>query len=695
MLVLIAVLAVITIGIVNVIGARQIFDATISSQVSSLAEDRVHALKSQLGNVRAQVSVLAGDAEVASAMVDLGDAFAELDGSSGGLSADQVQQLSDFYGSGDATSSGEGATALMPATDAGRYVQYYYIVENPNPPSDRAKLDDAGDGSTYSEAHARYHPTMRAFLDISDNPDLLLIDIGNDSTVVYSTSKRIDLGTSLESGPYSDSKLGTTLASRLDSVPTGDAILVDFDDYLPAGDAPSMFAVAAIRQGSEVVGAVAVAMADGFLDSIMTFDGQWTSASLGDSGEVYAVGGDMLMRTVSRSWVENPDAYLQELDAAGFPADVGDAIVRQGTTVLAQPVDTDAVTAARAGTDFVGNDTNYLGQQSFTFATPLGLPEIDWVVVAAFKTSEASGPLWGYALSLGLLALVIIPIVIVIAMFLARRLTRPVRPLAEAAEVISAGDIDATVPRFGRNEYGDLANRINTLTTELCSRDALRAAREKELLMVLDAALPQRLVDGVRKAMRDGTIADETEASALTDTCTVIAVSVRGYFDLDESDMEAILEGSTEFARAAENLAKEFGIERVRSTPDDYVFTAGLGTDGYETEQAASFVHGLLTLLEGLQEETARTGEFRIGMSAGEVATGLLHGDEVSFGTWGPPARIAMMLTQVAEPYKVIVDDTVANTLGDTWELEEVQLVDLQGNPLSVYLLRDRVDETS
>ena len=54
--------------------------------------------------------------------------------------------------------AGQGRAARgLPANRVGApiYLQYHYIVDNPHPPARRKLVDDAGDGSAYSEVHAR------------------------------------------------------------------------------------------------------------------------------------------------------------------------------------------------------------------------------------------------------------------------------------------------------------------------------------------------------------------------------------------------------------------------------------------------------------------------------------------------------------------------------------------------------------
>ena len=88
----------------------------------------------------------------------------------------------------------------MPVTPSGNYLQYHYIVANPHPPGRRDLLDDAHDGSDYSQVHAIHHPLLRTAAVTVGFDDFLIADARSGS-VIYGTDKEVDFGTSLQRGP--------------------------------------------------------------------------------------------------------------------------------------------------------------------------------------------------------------------------------------------------------------------------------------------------------------------------------------------------------------------------------------------------------------------------------------------------------------------------------------------------------------
>jgi class 3 adenylate cyclase/HAMP domain-containing protein len=672
MFVIVTVLAVLVIGAVNFLGARTIFSDTIDAQLASIAADRAESITGELGRARADVASVALDASVALATRELTDAFVDLNGASGALEPSQSQALDEFYRTGSTDSGIPAGSELIPSSTPARYLQFQYIVDNPFESDERYRLDDAEDGSSYSAVHNTYHPMLLERAQLMGATDLLLIGRDTDDSIVYSVQKRIDYATSLLVGPYSETSLAVAVTEQLSSVPVGEAIVVDFEAYVPDGGQPTMFIAASITDQTGIVGAVVAAIPHSRLDSVATFDGRWSDLFTGETGEVYLVGSDLLMRTTSRYWIEDPDAYLENLDSAGYDANVGERIVSHGTTVLAQPVATEAITTALEGGTFLEENINYLNDSSHTYAEPLHVFGLDWVIVAEVSSAQARSTLMDYGLSLLILALITVPVATIVAYLMARRLTRPVRPLMTVSDSIAEGNVNDQVPDLGRNEFGDLGNRINAVSADIRASDARREARNAEIMQVLLAALPPRLVDDTRVAIDKGTIATAPDFGDLSDTCTMIAVSVSGYFDLTTADMESVVDVSSLFAAAVEKLATDTGIERVRSTPDEYVFTAGLRSEGFATDDAIRFVEGLRGLLKELQKETSLPGEYRIGLSAGHVSSGLLRGAELSFGIWGPPVKRALTLTAAAAAHQVLVDQTMVDELGDVWDLHPV-----------------------
>ncbi len=439
------------------------------------------------------------------ALTDLAAEFGRLDED---ITPEQVDELAAIYDTEvlppfvDAGVDLDAAD-LVPSSAAGRYLQQQYIADNPNGFDERDRLDDAGDGSGYSAAHAEHHPLLRALMENAGMSDLLLVD-ADSGDVVYSTKKRIDLGTNGFNGPYSvdvdgqPAGLGAVI-DRLSSVAVGDAVISDSVFYVPTAGDPVFFLAAAVRSGSDVIGAVVTEVPVEALTALMTANQDWELLGLGDTGESYIVGPDQTLRSNSRAWFEDPDDYLRRhLDRYG-DQDATDLIETVGSPVLLQPVDNAAVTAALEGDEFIGTVTNYLGTETLAASGPAQVDGVDWAVVVEFDESESDSALDCLLRGILLVLAILLPTIAVVGVFLARILTRPAERLVKSAARIADGDLDTDVEDLGRNELGDLGRQLEGVARQLESGEQAIVDEEQHINDMLIALLPARLVDRVRQ----------------------------------------------------------------------------------------------------------------------------------------------------------------------------------------------------
>ena len=663
----VSLLAVSTLGLINYFQSQDLLEETVQGQLESTAAGRSSAIENGLERVQAQVAALARDEGVVQALERLTAGFENVE-QTRTLSAAEEAELRRFYEENllglfeEADITPPPLDELLPTTAAGRYLQYQYIVENPFPADERRRLDMADDGSVYSSVHGEEHPFLRGLAETAGGTlesDLLLIESASDQAV-YTVDKQIDFATDFTDGPYSDTELAMTVDRRLSEAAVGEAIVVDYDPWLPAGGSPTLFVAASIRSDREVIGALVLEVPAEALTALMTAGGQFSDIGLGRTGESYVVGDDRLMRSDSRLYSEDPDAYLDEFRSEGYPESSAALIEFADSTAFIQPVDNDAVSTALDGDEFTGVTTSYLGDETLTAAMPVGVDGLDWVVVAEVKTSETDNALNEYLDRILVIIAVVIPLVALVAFFLSRALTRPIPPLVGAAATVAGGDLSVELPDLGRNEIGDIARRLNRVTERLRAKRRELAEEEQQITTLLESALPRRLVDQVRSGRKD--------FGDIVDTATVVAVSVLNRDLSDSGDEEEATEITT-VARMLEAAAHENGLERVRSTSEEHLFVAGLGEPGYEADASVRFVLAAFDAVEALAEESENDIVLSAGLADGDVAAGVLGEEQVSFGVWGDPPGMAMTLDALAAPGEILLDRSLVEHLDERWPI--------------------------
>lgn len=231
-----------------------------------------------------------------------------------------------------------------------------YVEDNPSPPGYLLDLDDAGDGGAYSSVHARTHPLARQFVTRRGYYDFFLIGPGGD--VYYSVEKEPDYATNLLTGPWRDSGLAQVFVRARDGESGNVVALSDMRSYGPSGDAAAIFTATAIHaEDGQFLGVLALQLPTDRILGIMAY-----KEGMGDSGETYVVGEDLLMRSDSR--------------------------FSETGTVLSQKVDTDAVHSALAGEQGRAVIDDYRGVPVMSGYAPLQLGEHRWAVLAEIDMAE-------------------------------------------------------------------------------------------------------------------------------------------------------------------------------------------------------------------------------------------------------------------------------------------------------------------
>jgi methyl-accepting chemotaxis protein len=246
--------------------------------------------------------------------------------------------------------------ALEAGRDPEQRLKLFYVENNPNPQGERQNLSDAGDGSGYSVLHAKLHPLTRQFVTERGYYDLFLITPTGD--IVYSVEKEDDFATNLFTGEYKDTGLAEVFKRALAYAETDQIAISDLASYAPSGGAPAMFAAKAMYGTTgELAGVIAFQLPTDKITKIMSFD-----AGMGDSGETYLVGEDLLMRSNSR--------------------------FSEQSTILATTVDTETVGRALRGEWGVQFTQDYRGTEVLSAYSSTQVDESTWAVIAEVDRAE-------------------------------------------------------------------------------------------------------------------------------------------------------------------------------------------------------------------------------------------------------------------------------------------------------------------
>ncbi len=666
----VALVAIVLFGALNYYAAdRLLLDGTTTQLESEAA---MRAQSTELGAARLVERVQATSSEpgVVAALDDFATAFDGLSGQT--LTPDESAALEAAYEERVVAPINEldvttiTLADVLPRTDAGRWIQYRYTLPA-DARSDGAPTEPTPAAAAYDAAISTHDATLTALADTFGG-DLLLIDA--DSNIVYSAEKRIDIGTNLVDGPHAGSDLAELVTEELGRVRAGDALLTDFSVYVPGGARPVLFAAAVIRDGNEIVGTLAVEVPVTRIDAI-TSGGAASGAAGLDEVDSYIVSDTLVLQSTPQSWVADPQAYL---DGIADP-EVERLVEILGSPVGIEVIDTEPVRDALDGTPFAGRSTNAAGASTYSSSTSIDVPGASWAVVTEIPLSVARDPLYRFLLRMAVVTVVLLPLAALAGFLLARRLTRPIPVVVEAASAVADGERRLDLPDLGRNEFGDLGRRLTRMAATLERQEqALEDEYERKRQLLL-TVLPPHLVDD------DGAVSGTGER---VDEATVIAVTI----DTDSSELDAQLDLADALATAtasAERLATDRGIERIRVAADRSLFVTGTGNDDTGADAALGFATALITELWAFADEAGITLAPRVGISTGQVATGILARGNLTFAAWGEPVRRALAINALSKPDEILVDQSTLDAATDRWNSAPADdVVDLDQQPIAV-----------
>jgi methyl-accepting chemotaxis protein len=244
--------------------------------------------------------------------------------------------------------------------------------------------------------------------------DLFLIS--PEGQVFYTVTREADYDTNMVDGKYADSNLGQLVRQVLRDKGYG---LADFAPYAPSNGAPASFIAQPFVRGGEVEVVVALQLSLKAINNIMQ-----ERAGMGQSGETYLVGPDLLMRS---------DSYL---DPENHSVKASFANPAQGK------VDTKAARQALAGRSGQEIITDYNGNQVLSAYAPVELEGVTWALLAEIDESEAFAAVHAMEWLIAMVAVIGIAAIVTVALLVGRSISRPinrvVKGLNSGAEQVAA-----------------------------------------------------------------------------------------------------------------------------------------------------------------------------------------------------------------------------------------------------------------
>jgi class 3 adenylate cyclase len=573
--------------------------------------------------------------------------------------------------------------ALLPTSNAQKYLQAFYTAPF-SFDGDSMGLDDAGDGSAWSAANAHFNRYFREIVNRFEYRDAMLLDTrGN---VVYTVNKGPELGTNILTGPYRESNLRDAYQKALGANAIDFVDITDFQPYQPQLDAPTAWLVSPVGTDGKIEGVMALPLPIAKINRIMTADKQWKAAGMGTTAETYLAGPDNLMRSDSRLFLEDPQAYRREAVAAGTPPDVVNKAIRLGGTTLVQPVASAGLHAAQRGQTGVISDTNYLGKKLLEAYAPLNVPDSDlhWSILATRDNSEAFAHISSFSKTLVLAIAAMIFVICVASMVLAQVVLRPIRRLEAGTRKISSGDYHITIPVTSRDEIGDLTMAFNEMSRNLEIKEELLNEQRRENDRLLLSLMPEPVVQRYREG-------EETIAQEHRDV-TVIFADIVGLDEISDRVSGDELVGIVdELFRQFDSAAESLGVERIRTFHNGYLASCGVTTPRLDNiHRSVDFALELRRIIDRFNSQTGHQLRLRVGITTGDVISGLVGRSSLVYDMWGGAVSLAYRMHQGSPQPGIYVTSQVYEAMRDIWKFTPAGTISVSGSDQQIWRLSDR-----
>jgi class 3 adenylate cyclase len=563
--------------------------------------------------------------------------------------------------------------AYLPITPAAMQLQYLYIVKNPYPKNKRDELLDAGDGSAYSRVHRKYHQGFREIVRKFGYYDLYLID-AESGRQVYDVAKDRDFATSMTSGPYASSNLAKVVNQCLATNNPNDVFFSDFEPYEASLGEPTQYVASPIFDGKRRLGVFALQLSTQSINKVMTGNRGWAREGLGATGESILAGPDYLSRSDTRAYLENPEAYLSQLQSAGVSSDTISRIRAFKTTVLQLPLKLPSVERALDGEQGtrIGITERKLGLSLISY-TPVQIANLHWALISRESTFEAFGPLRDMQWVFSGWGVVLLALTVLAAWLVARHMLRPINALVDAAERVSAGDFSARVEWQSNDELGVLANTFNSMTKNIQDKTAIIEQKNREnealLLNILPGEIAVRLKNGEHEI-----------ADAFADV-TVLFGDIVGFTALSSHTSAAdIVELLNGLFSLFDELAQKQGIEKIKTIGDCYMAVCGLPAPC--SDHAARMARMALQMSDITAEYGKGLGinlQLRIGINSGPVVAGVIGATKFIYDLWGDTVNLASRMESTGIPGAIQVTRSVYECLQGSFEFERRGVVQVKG----------------
>jgi class 3 adenylate cyclase len=212
--------------------------------------------------------------------------------------------------------------------------------------------------------------------------------------------------------------------------------------------------------------------------------------------------------------------------------------------------------------------------------------------------------------------------------------------------------------------------------------DQLGLARETADNLLLNV-LPRTIAD--RLKMGEATIADSYDA------VTVLFADIVGFTAMSAAvDPVAVVSKLNDVFSDFDQLAADYGLEKIKTIGDAYMVAAGLPLPRDDhTEAVAAFAVDMIDVIGRHQSWTGEPIRLRVGINSGPVVAGVIGRQKFIYDLWGDAVNVASRMESNGLANQIQVTAAVREKLAGRYAFEEREPITVKGKGvMQTYLLR-------
>ena len=684
----------VTIAVIGYMGDRAgklALTKTFSERLISIRNAKKQEVEEYFRSERATFGILGNDVAVAASLNSFKQGVGQLNGFPP-LAQDELNKLTAYYENEflprarNRTGEELRIEEFMPATSIAQKLQSLYIADNPFSVGEKDRLSEHPSSSLYALTHGIYHDWYRDIAKRMKLYDVFLIN--PDGQIVYSVFKETDFGTDLIRGPHRDSNLARLFREVMKEKKRGDVKISDFAFYGPSYFQAAAFIAVPVYSNWKFQGVIAAQLSVTQINALMSNKFDWKSGGLGKTGEAFLVGENLLMRSDSRRRYEDQDAYLKSLKALNTPADTVRRIEVRKSSILLQRVGTEQVKAALEGKTGTKRIEGYQGNAVLSSYTPLDIPGLNWALIAEISEDEALADQRELRRNVLLVACLLSILTTIAALLAASQFLKPVYALIQGIDTLKQGGQDAKVPKFANDEFGELTDAFNDMSSEIKDRNDVIQSKSRAYEALLRSIFPDAVADRLKSG-------DSQIVETVSDA-TVVYLTLHGFTGATEQEEgEQAIRLLNELVDMIDLEAEKQGVEKVKTMGEHYLAVCGLSTPRLDhVERSLKFVELVSDELSLFNKQHNFDLTMRAGIASGRVRAGIVGQKKFVYDVWGRPSNIARRIVygaglncvritaevyeQLRQPEQFTNPKTIeTQTLGDV-ETYEMSLVDAE-----------------